>query len=70
MVSSSARLKVAPSLFELAAASGPDSPMRLDTAVGPATPPEVIARYHEQAAGLPTASAMGDWRACVACDRR
>ncbi len=70
MVSSSARLKVAPAILELAAASGPEAPMSLDVAFGPETPPEVAARYHREASGLPTASAVGDWKACDTFDRR
>lgn len=70
MVSSSARLKVAPAILELAAASSPEAPMDIDMAFGPGTPPEVAARYKREAAGLPTASSVGDWRACDAFDRR
>lgn len=70
MVSSSARLKVIPTILELAAASTPEQPMSFDSAFGPATPPEVAARYWRETTGLPTASALGDWRACDAFDRR
>lgn len=70
MVSSSARLKVAPSILELAAASSPDAPMSLEMAFGPNAAPEVVARYHRETSGLPTSSAVGDWKACDAFDRR
>jgi len=70
MVASSARLRVAPAILEAAAASSPASPMDLSVAFGPDASSTIRARYTEAAAGLPTASAIGDWMACDSFDVR
>ncbi len=70
LVSSAARLRVHPAILAAVAASTPQQPYRLDVGFGPGTRPVVIERYAEVTAGVPTATALADWRACDTFDVR
>lgn len=70
LVSSSARLKVSPAILAAVAASTPESPYRLDAAFGPDASAQAIEDYATAVAGLPTATALADWRACDGFDVR
>ncbi|MCB9522598.1 MAG: alpha/beta fold hydrolase [Myxococcales bacterium] len=70
LVSSASRLRVAPTILQAAAQATPTTPLRLDFAFGPHTPPSVIARYHADAATTPPAASVADWQACDGFDVR
>lgn len=70
LVGSGARLRVAPAILEAVAAATPSAPFRLDFAFGPDADLAVVAAYHAAAAPVPPATALADWRACDAFDRR
>jgi pimeloyl-ACP methyl ester carboxylesterase len=70
MVCSSARLRVAPAILDLVAATSARVPLDFAFAFGPHTARAVIDRYQADARGVPTATALADWRACDAFDLR
>lgn len=70
LVSSAARLRVAPPILEAVSATTEDQGLDLSFAFGPGTPAEVVATYHRRARGVPVASALADWRACDGFDVR
>lgn len=70
MISSGARLKVAPAILEAAAKATDDTPLPIAFAFGPDTDPTVPRTYEALAAGVPAAATLGDWRACDGFDVR
>ena len=69
MVSSGARLRVAPAILEAAAAATPKHPLSTRFAFGPATDDGLIRAYDRLAARTPPEAALADWRACDGFDR-
>lgn len=69
MVSSGARLRVAPAILEVVAAATDQAPYRLDPAFGAATEPAVIEAYHRDCRATPARSTHADWQACDGFDR-
>lgn len=70
LVSSAARLRVAPPILEAVDAATAEAPFRLDAAFGSATPAAVVEAYAVASASTPPATAAADWRACDAFDVR
>lgn len=70
LINASARLKVAPPILEAVARTTAERPLDLSFAFGPDTSPFTIERYAASMRGVPTASALADWRACDAFDVR
>jgi pimeloyl-ACP methyl ester carboxylesterase len=70
LVGSGSKLKVAPPILELVKQTSPSSPLRFDFAFAPGTDDAILTAYHAGAAGLETASALNDWRACDTFDVR
>jgi len=64
LVSSGARLRVAPPILEAVAAATEAAPFRLDAAFGPKTPEAVVEAYARASAQTPPGTALSDWRAC------
>jgi len=70
LVSSSARLKVAPAILEAVEAATDAEPFRLDLGFGSRTPSTVISAYANQARPTPAAASTADWHACDGFDVR
>ncbi|MCA9620940.1 MAG: alpha/beta fold hydrolase [Myxococcales bacterium] len=70
LVSSGARLKVAPPILELARATTPEQPLPLGFAFGPDAPEPLRHDYHARSHGVPTETTVGDWLACDGFDER
>lgn len=70
LVSSAARLRVHPSIFEAVEASTPERPFRLDMAFGASASRAVVDAYAAATASVPPETAMADWRACDGFDVR
>lgn len=70
LVSSGARLKVAPQILQQVAVATADAPFRLDFAFGEATPRAVIEDYARTSSHTPPPTTLADWRACDGFDQR
>ena len=70
LVSSSARLRVAPAIIKAVATSTAEAPFRLDLAFGPSTPRSVVSTYSTHSDETPPSASLCDWTACNQFDVR
>lgn len=69
MVSSAARLRVAPALLEAAALATNTNPLPVEPTFGPNAPAEAVRTYAEAASSVPPGATLADWTACDRFDR-
>ena len=69
LVSSGARLRVAPQILAAVAAATVARPFRLNFAFGSGCPADVVQGYGDAAAATPPAATLADWQACDRFDR-
>ncbi len=70
MVSSSARLRVAPAILEAAAGATADAPLPMDFAFPPTADRPIVARYSALSRDTPPEATLADWLACNRFDVR
>ncbi len=70
LVSSSARLRVAPAILQAVEQAGDDDPLSYGFAFGPECPTGVRERYDAAAHRTPQATSVADWHACNGFDVR
>nr|WP_255216128.1 alpha/beta hydrolase [Pseudenhygromyxa sp. WMMC2535] len=70
MVSSSARLRVAPALLEAVSIAGPEAPLDFEFAFGPDASPELRQAYAERVRQVPNPTGLCDWQSCDNFDVR